>query len=281
LAVEFSIIIPSYNRIATLGRAIESILNQTYAAKEIIVVDDGSDDQTGQLIKKYPQVNYYYQNNKGVSAARNKGAFLAKYDWLIFLDSDDALLANALEVFRSAIESQPNNKVFHGRYSLVTDRFPISKKDLKDNSSFVSGSFAIDLFLFKSLKGYDERLKFAENTELAFRLEQKSISIINIKSKVLLYHQNPAGGSKNLQNMVDSILIILKKHDSYLSNHVKHLYHQIAGVNLMRFQNYPIARTHLWKAWIFKPYKLATLGRLGIAFFPPLAKNLYKPEVSK
>lgn len=257
------------------------MLQQTLPGTEIIVVDDGSLDNTANVVSKYSSVRYVYQDNHGVSAARNRGAEEATGNWLIFLDSDDELLFNALLEFKSAIDSQPEVNVFQGGYFIFNNETLIERHPTLGNSSFVSGSFAIDRLLFKSLKGYDESLKFAENTELVFRLEQSGVSIRKIESVVLRYHQSPEGGSKNLQNMIDSISIILKKHDSYLTNHVKHLYHQILGVNWMRFQNYPTARLHLWKAWKFKPYKLATLGRLGIAFLPPLARNLYKPEVRK
>lgn len=281
MEIEFSVIIPAYNRAETLGRAIESVLNQTFHKYELIVVDDGSTDDTKELVQKFPAVRYYFQENKGVCAARNLGAGHSNGKWLVFLDSDDELLDNALQEFKSEIDSQPEVKVFQGGYFIVKNGSLIQRHAIQGNSSFVSGSFTIARLLFKSLNGFDQELKFAENTELVFRLERKGISISKLESMVLKYYQNPEGGSKNLQNMIDSILIILEKHDSYLTNHVKHLYHQLVGVNLMRFQNYPLARTHLWKAWIFKPYKLATLGRLGISFLPPLARNLYKPEVRK
>lgn len=92
-----SVIIPSYNRAATLARAIDSALNQNLGADEIIVVDDGSTDNTAVLItEKYPDLHYVYQLNQGVSKARNTGIKLAKGEWLAFLDSDDEWLPDKL-----------------------------------------------------------------------------------------------------------------------------------------------------------------------------------------
>lgn len=88
-----SIIIPSFNRAHSLPAAIESVLNQTYDNWELIIIDDGSTDSTAGVIEKYKndtRVRYYYQDNLGVSAARNLGATKARGKYLIFLDSDDS-----------------------------------------------------------------------------------------------------------------------------------------------------------------------------------------------
>ncbi|WP_236025663.1 hypothetical protein [Algoriphagus oliviformis] len=80
--------------------------------------------------------------------------------------------------------------------------------------------------------------------------------------------------------MVDSLTIILDKHRDTLSGHVKHLYHQIIGVNQMRFRNFSQARYHLWKSIQFKPTKMATWARFSLACMPFLAKHLYSETVT-
>ncbi|CAH1904792.1 Glyco_trans_2-like domain-containing protein [Candidatus Nitrotoga sp. HW29] len=94
----FSVIIPAYNAAATLARALDSVLVQTWPAHEIIVVDDGSSDATAAAVAAYgDKVRYLYQHNAGVSAARNAGAQAASGDWLAFLDADDWYYPNRLK----------------------------------------------------------------------------------------------------------------------------------------------------------------------------------------
>ena len=94
-----SIIIPTYNREKYLSKAIDSVLAQTYPYYELIVVDDGSDDNTAELINKYgSDIVYIRQENKGPAAARNTGVQAARFNLLAFLDSDDFFTENKLEV---------------------------------------------------------------------------------------------------------------------------------------------------------------------------------------
>ncbi len=88
--MEISVVIPTYNRIGVLPRAIDSVLAQTFPAKEILVIDDGSNDETASIIgESYPQIRLIRQNNLGVSAARNSGIREAQCEWIALLDSDD------------------------------------------------------------------------------------------------------------------------------------------------------------------------------------------------
>ncbi len=112
--VFISIIIPTFNRCQHLKRALDSIVQQIVSEYEIIIIDDGSTDGTIEMVEKYyPQVEYFYQANEGVSAARNKGLTLAKGDWIAFLDSDDEWLPGKLESQVNALKSMPNYKICH------------------------------------------------------------------------------------------------------------------------------------------------------------------------
>jgi len=93
-----SVVIPTFNRAHLISDTLESVLNQTFRDFEIIVVDDGSTDNTPELIKGYgPQVRYIYQENSGQGAARNVGIHAACGDFIAFLDSDDLWLPSKLE----------------------------------------------------------------------------------------------------------------------------------------------------------------------------------------
>src|SRR5688500_685940 len=93
-----SVIIPCYNHGHYLPKAIESVLEQSYTPVEIIVVDDGSTDDTAVIAQSYPQVTYMYQSNSGLSASRNTGIRHSQGDYLVFLDADDWLYPEALAI---------------------------------------------------------------------------------------------------------------------------------------------------------------------------------------
>lgn len=92
-----SVIIPCFNYGHYIAECIDSVLRQTYPAHEIIVVDDESTDDTKEVCAKYPQVKYVWQNNKGLSGARNTGISAMTGDYYMTLDADDKLVPGALE----------------------------------------------------------------------------------------------------------------------------------------------------------------------------------------
>ena len=109
-----SVIIPTFNRKSFLLNAIDSILAQTYTNIELIIIDDGSSDKTISKLKKYmSKIIVYRQNNKGVSAARNKGIQLSKYDWVAFLDSDDTWNPKKIEKQKNYLIKNPKYKICH------------------------------------------------------------------------------------------------------------------------------------------------------------------------
>jgi glycosyltransferase involved in cell wall biosynthesis len=278
-----SIIIPFYNAEQTIRATIQSVIDQIFKDWEIILVDDGSTDDTIKICQEFltnSKIRLIQQANKGVSAARNLGAFHSLGCYLVFLDADDALSKTHLKDFNNACSEKPDlvtceMKIFVGKGEQGTFQ--------KNNSNFQSvipGSWIIKKSIFVILNGFDDRLKFAENTEFFFRFDQIKRKRIHISKENFYYFQSKNGGSKNIQNMIDSILIILEKHDEILTNHVKYLYHQIVGVNQLRFQRFDEARKHLWKAFLIKPYKIKTLARFGLSFLPSLSKRIYSKHIS-
>jgi len=112
-----SICIPTYNRKDFLIETLDSILQQTYKDYEIVIVDDGSTDDTADMIKKlnFP-VTYHRQENRGDAAARNKLIELAKGKYITFIDSDDLLLPDAVEKMVKAAESAGRDFIVYGPY---------------------------------------------------------------------------------------------------------------------------------------------------------------------
>jgi len=112
--VQISVIIPSFNREQTLIRALGSVVNQQSRTDEVIVVGDGSSDNTVNSVQqKFPRVKLIQQPNQGVSAARNAGIQQARCEWIALLDSDDEWLPDKLASIRQAQQSHPAEVLFH------------------------------------------------------------------------------------------------------------------------------------------------------------------------
>lgn len=113
--IDFSVVIPLYNKSHTIVRTLRSVLKQTYKEFEIIIVNDGSTDNSLEVIKAFTsdiRLRIVEQHNQGVSAARNKGVLLANYDYIAFLDGDDEWLPEYLEKMKQAVDLYPQSGMF-------------------------------------------------------------------------------------------------------------------------------------------------------------------------
>ena len=115
-------VIPTHNRSAALRRALESVGAQSRPPDEIIVVDDGSTDDTPDWVQRdFPDMIYIYQENAGVSAARNRGVALARSEWIAFLDSDDEWRRKKLERQEAALAANPGYHICHTNETWIRD----------------------------------------------------------------------------------------------------------------------------------------------------------------
>src|SRR4051794_23095793 len=121
-----SVVIPAFNHAAFLSAAIKSVLGQSDSSYELIVVDDGSTDDTRAVVARYRQVRYVYQENRGLSAARNAGLRLSIGAFVVFLDADDILEPQALAVGRANLVAHPDWAFVSGAHRRVdTELRPI------------------------------------------------------------------------------------------------------------------------------------------------------------
>lgn len=178
-----SVIIPVYNRQKVLGRAVESVLCQTRPADEIIIVDDGSTDDTRLFIQKaYPALIYIYQQNKGISRARNMGIRKAHGDWLAFLDSDDEWLPSKLAAQSRALSRQPHFRICHTNEIWIrrNKRVNQGKKHEKSGGDIFEkclplcvispSSVMIHRTVFETYGLFDESLPVCEDYDLWLRI---------------------------------------------------------------------------------------------------------------
>lgn len=117
----FSVIVLGYNIEKFISECLDSILSQTYTNFEVIIIDDGSKDETGNICKRYEEkdsrVHYYFQNNAGTTAARVHGYSLAKGDYVIAVDGDDTVNENWLETINKCLETKDYDCVFYNFYN--------------------------------------------------------------------------------------------------------------------------------------------------------------------
>ncbi len=208
----FSIIIPTYNRASTIARAISSVINQSFGNWELIVIDDGSNDDTKEIVEKFNDVRirYFWQENQERSAARNYGISLAKGEWICFLDSDDEYLPNHLNVFSIAIVNHPKVNIF--RTGLICDNIKGRKIKTKiEKSTFVLDTYPYDfivLFAFnKSVfkkQLFDIRFSYMEDMHLLLRLGEENL-FFQIIDWTYIYNVNPYENgrlSKNFEKII-------------------------------------------------------------------------------
>lgn len=126
--IPFSVVIPLYNKEATIDRAIRSVLNQTVQDFEIIVVNDGSTDNSASVVESIsdPRIHLINQNNQGVSTARNRGIAKAQHELIAFLDADDEWLPEFLETIRKIVIRYPDCGLYATSYFLHA---PYGKQD--------------------------------------------------------------------------------------------------------------------------------------------------------
>jgi glycosyltransferase involved in cell wall biosynthesis len=118
-----SIVIPTYNYAAFVGRAIDSALSSAGPPREVIVVDDGSTDRTANVLARYSgRIHAIAQRNLGVSAARNRAIASARGEYVICLDADDELLPDALRTFHDAAQQAPHAGIVFGAYATIDER---------------------------------------------------------------------------------------------------------------------------------------------------------------
>ena len=181
-----SIIIPTFDRCEQLSRALNSVFKQTYFDYEVIVIDDGSTDDTVEMVQKnFTQLRYFYQSNKGVSAARNKGLALAQGRWIAFLDSDDEWLPQKLEKQISLLKAKPDYKICHTEEIWVRNGVRVNQmKKHKKTGGWIfphclplcamsPSSILIHRSVFDSIGNFDTSLPACEDYDLWLRITAK------------------------------------------------------------------------------------------------------------
>jgi glycosyltransferase involved in cell wall biosynthesis len=229
----FSIIIPTYNRADKLDIPIKSILNQQFKNWELIIIDDGSTDETNALIQTYSShnIHYFYQQHQGRSTARNLGISKARGNYICFQDSDDEYLPNHLQTLYEAILQNDTYKVYRTGMLIYENGKPSKKSNIigiKGRNAYPFENFQTAAFHKNLLNEKSFPVKYFVNEDLYFFLkigEKEPIHVINIWTAI--YHYNPrnSGGigphyEKNMLNKKACLDDILSWHHSDIRHYI-------------------------------------------------------------
>lgn len=223
-----SVIIPCYNHGGYLSQAIESVLNQTYSNVEIIVIDDGSVDDTALVAKKYEKIKYHHQQNQGLSASRNKGLELSKGDFIVFLDADDWLLAEAVSQNLQMLQLHPGVALVSGGhifyYEPEEKKWEIFKEVNKDHyqqllmGNYIGMPSAVMYQRWAAIQyPFNTQLKNCEDYEQYFRILRKH-PVVHHTGLIAVYRKHGNNKSGNIPVQLETALQVLKDQKPFLEN---------------------------------------------------------------
>ena len=237
-----SVVIPAYNAEKCIERTVNSVLAQTLMPDKIIVVDDGSTDGTANVLAKYgDKIKYIYQENAGVSAARNTGIEAANSEWIAFVDADDEWLEDKLELQNELLKRNPElvwvSANFmrclcdEGRSGPTVDpqktKQTLAGKDYheeffvacKANTAGWTGTMMVKRNVLIEAGLFPEGLAVAEDIDLWFRIAYRYPQIGHVPEPLAIYHMStPQSLTKSFRNM-DIQAEFIKRHLTIAAEH--------------------------------------------------------------
>ncbi len=262
-----SVIIPTHNRAQLLPCAVSSVLGQTYENLELIIVDDGSTDNTLEVVKGFqdPRILYLcHENSRGAPAARNIGIQHAKGEYIAFLDDDDEWLPHKLKRQLEAL-SQLHHQVGvayckyerlypNGETRIIGERF--SQRRLLHHNFVGTPTLLMHRECLEA-DLFDEGLPRGQDWELCLRLSQR-YEFIFVDEVLVLAGTAPGGIGSNKHSLLRACQMILDKHYRLIRKSPRALgtFHYTIGSLLAKEEQWQAARTHLLRSalrWPFDP----------------------------
>lgn len=285
---KYSIIIPTYNRASVLDRAIDSVLDQTYGDFEIIVVDDGSTDNTKQLVREYEDIRIRYlahDENLGQNVARNTGIEAANGSLISYLDSDDVFTPDHLERVDAKFEELPSR--FAGVITAYTDHHNNTKakhtiysgeirlEDLLSGNMY-EGIGGLSILTFKSeciddIGFHDERITKCTDWDFYLQILQE-YSLYGLNEDLCIRFKQEDSVSLNSKNIIQGEMRFLEKYSDILSGYNISLRRRNIGMAYATCGEMPRARKVFARCILDYPYSLSNyrnflLACLGEKYF--------------
>ncbi len=293
MAPKVSVVLPTYNRASLLKRAIKSILNQTYQDFEMIIVDDGSTDNTENVVKGFGNEGIRYishDNNRGAGAARNTGIKVARGRYIAFLDSDNQWLPEKLEKQMQFIQHKTEDVVVYTDYwdwenrrHMLSHRKIQKDGDIHDillEDNFIDTSTVLVSKECLHKAGlFDETLPRYQDWELWIRLS-KYYRFVYLDEPLAKVHFTPGCITSNDEALLPARRIIFEKHFEDIAKRpdllARHLY--ALGCPTIYFGEFTEGRNYLWRAvktYPWKPRYLITafLALFGRSFYLAISRT--------
>lgn len=238
-----SVIIPCYKQGHFLSEAIESVLNQTHPNNEIIVVDDGSPDDAALVASRYESVRLIRQENHGLSAARNRGIEESSGEFLVFLDSDDRLLPQAIALGLRCLADRPESQMVFGRFRVINaDGESSGALSRLSGGELYPGLLARNcigplapvLFrreVFARVGGFDTRISPASDYDMYLRIA-RCYPAHRHDGIVAEYRVYSSSMSKDMGGMLRAVIIALRSQRRYVNGLLEYEYN--AGLKFWR-----------------------------------------------
>jgi glycosyltransferase involved in cell wall biosynthesis len=246
---EVTVVVPTFNCARFISNALNSVLTQSLQDFEIIIVDDGSFDDTGEIVKPYlddRRIHYVLQENKGPSKARNHGIALANTKYLAFLDADDALAPEALSALHAALDkkqeacwcvtdviwvagqdvTEPHRKVMRAEipedlyYGILDQHNKLGRAIFFRRDTLVSSGM------------FDERFKGREDWELNIRLIHNKIPFVHVQEPLYLHHIRDGSLTRTTRGILNCTDAVMSKHHRQLAERGDHKAARIYAENL-------------------------------------------------
>jgi len=198
-----SVVLPTFNRAALLPRAIKSVMEQTYSEWELIIVDDGSVDNTFEIVNEFissdRRIKYIKRQNMKLPTALNNGIALSCGEFVTFLGSDDEYLPEHLTLRIETAKENPEADFIHGGVKIIGDPFVPDKDDVSKkihlNDCVIGGTFFAKRTVFTELGGFAQ-IDYGEDAEFFERVE-KRFKIIKVDFPTYVYYRDTEGSITN------------------------------------------------------------------------------------
>ncbi len=223
---EISVIMPAYNQADYLGDAIRSVLAERSVTLELIVVNDGSTDETAAVAASFndPRLRVIHQANAGLSGARNRGIRAAAAPLISFLDADDLMLPGGQAILASFLSARPDMGMVSGEHVVIDssgkERPTASRAntldditviDLLNGNPFAVGTMTVRRTWLDTAGAFDESLAACEDWDLWLRLSQAGCRIAHVNEPVMAYRSHPDQMTQDPARMRTASLAVLDK----------------------------------------------------------------------